>query len=252
MTDDARTAQIRAEVESTVGEWDDKLQAVLELDPEFLAAYGRLVGTPIRTAALPEKIQHFIRLAVAANATHLYVPAIRGHIRRALDAGATRAEVMEVLECCATLGIHSMNIGVPILVDVLEEAGLRDGAAELTDYQERLKAEFTEKRGYWHSFWNEILELSPEFFDAYTEFSSVPWVSGPLEPKVKEFIYIAFDTAATHLYTSGLRLHLVNAVRYGATAAELVEVMAIAATLGMHGVLEAAPILLEESARTEP
>lgn len=249
MTDDARKAQVRAEVEATIGEWDDKLQAVLDLDPEFLSAYGRLVGVPKATAALPEKIQHFIRLAVAANSTHLYVPAVRGHIRRALEAGATRAEVMEVLECCATLGIHSMNIGVPILVDVLEEAGLRDGAVELTEYQERLKAEFTEKRGYWHSFWNEILELSPEFFDAYTEFSSVPWVSGPLEPKVKEFIYIAFDTAATHLYTSGLRLHLVNAVRYGATAAELVEVMAIAATLGMHGVLEAAPILLEESER---
>ena len=252
MTDDARKAAVRTEVESTIGEWDDKLQAVLDLDPEFLASYGRLVGVPKRTAALPEKVQHFIRLAVAANSTHLYVPAIRGHIRRALDAGATQAEVMEVLECCATLGIHSMNIGVPILVDVLEEAGLRGEAAELTEYQERLKADFTEKRGYWHSFWNEILELSPEFFEAYTEFSSVPWVSGPLEPKVKEFIYIAFDTAATHLYTSGLRLHLVNAVRYGATPAELVEVMAIAATLGMHGVLEAAPILLEESTRTAP
>ena len=247
MTDEARKAEIKTEVESTIGEWDDKLQAVLELDPEFLSAYGRLVGTPQRTAALPEKIQHFIRLAVAANSTHLYVPAVRGHIRRALDAGATRAEVMEVLECCATLGIHSMNIGVPILVDVLEEAGMRDGAAELTDYQERLKAEFTEKRGYWHSFWNEILELAPEFFDAYTEFSSVPWVSGTLEPKVKEFMYIAFDTAATHLYTSGLRLHIENAVRYGATAAEIVEVMEIAATLGIHGVFEAAPILVEEA-----
>src|SRR3546814_1405704 len=89
----------------------------------------------------------------------------------------------------------AMNIGVPILVEVLEEAGLRTEAAPLTQYQEKLKADFTEKRGYWHDFWNEILELAPEFFDAYTEFSSVPWVSGTLEPKVKEFIYIAFDTA---------------------------------------------------------
>jgi len=241
--------EIKAEYERTTGEWDDKVAAVLELDPEFLSAYTKLAGVAGRVGALPEKIQHLVRLAVAANSTHLYVPAIRGHIRRALDAGATTAEVMETLECCATLGIHSMNIGVPILVDVLEKAGIRTGAAELTEYQERLKAEFTEKRGYWHSFWNEILELAPEFFDAYTEFSSVPWVSGTLEPKVKEFMYIAFDTAATHLYTSGLRLHIENAVGYGATAAELIEVMEIAATLGIHGVFEAAPILLEESAK---
>ncbi len=249
MTDAARREQIRAEVEQTVGEWDGRLQAVLDLDPEFLAAYGRLAAVPERTGALPEKVRHFIRLAVAANATHLYLPPVRGHIRRALAAGATPAEIMEVLECCATLGIHAMNIGVPILVEVLEEAGVRTEAAELSEYQQRLKADFTEKRGYWHDFWNEILELAPEFFDAYTEFSSVPWVSGPLEPKVKEFIYIAFDTAATHLYTSGLKLHLQNAVRYGASAQELIEVMEIAATLGIHGVLEAAPILAEESRR---
>ena len=62
-------------------------------------------------------------------------------------------------------------------------------------------------------------------------------------------LYIAFDTAATHLYTSGLRLHIENAVGYGATAAELVEVMEIAATLGIHGVFEAAPILVEESSK---
>lgn len=249
MTSETRRAEIRREYEQAHGEWNGKLQAVLDLDPEFLAAYSRLEGVPARTRALPEKLQHLIRLAVTANATHLHLPPVRGHIRRALDAGATPAEVMEVLECCATLGIHAMNIGVPILVDVLEEAGVRTEPAELDEYQQRLKAEFTEKRGYWHEFWNEILELAPEFFDAYTEFSSVPWVSGTLEPKVKEFIYIAFDTSATHLYTKGLRLHLENAVRYGATAAELIEVMEIAATLGMHGVLEAAPILAEEMRR---
>jgi alkylhydroperoxidase/carboxymuconolactone decarboxylase family protein YurZ len=249
MTDAERRQEIRTEVEGTLGGWDGRLQAVLDLDAEFLSSYGRLAAVPDRTGALPEKVRHFIRLAVAANSTHMYLPPVRGHIRRALEAGATPAEVMEVLECCATLGIHAMNIGVPILVEVLEEAGVRTEAAELTEYQENLKADFTEKRGYWHDFWNEILELAPEFFDAYTEFSSVPWVSGPLEPKVKEFIYIAFDTAATHLYTSGLKLHLQNAVGYGATAQELIEVMEIAATLGIHGLLEAAPILAEEAGR---
>ena len=221
--------------------------AIGELDPAFLAAYRKLEAAPRTTGALDPKTQSFIRLAVDANATHLYVPALRDDIAACYDAGATPEEVMEVLECCATLGIHALNIGVPILVDVLEQEGLRGEAAELTEYQERLKAEFTQKRGYWHPFWNEILELAPEFFDAYTEFSSVPWLSGPLSPKQKEFIYIAFDFAATHLYTSGGRLHIENAVRYGATAQEIMEVLEIAMTLSIHAVTEAAPIVLDEA-----
>lgn len=219
--------------------------AIGELDPAFLSAYRKLEAVPAVVGALDAKDRAFVRLAVDANATHLYLPALKDDIAGCFEAGATPEEIMEVLECCATLGIHALNIGVPILVDVLEQEGLRGEAAELTEYQERLKAEFTEKRGYWHPFWNEILELAPEFFDAYTEFSSVPWISGPLSPKQKEFIYIAFDFAATHLYTSGGRLHIENAIRYGATAQEILAVFQIATTLSIHAVTEAAPLLLE-------
>ena len=251
MTDDTRKAAIRREYEQSHGEWDAGTQAVLDLDPEFLAAYSKLAGVPAKVGALPEKVQHFVRLAVAANSTHLYLPPVRGHIRRALAAGATPEEVMEVLECCATLGIHSMNIGVPILVEVLEEKGLRDGPAPLDEFQERVKAEFTQTRGYWHQFWDEMLELDPELFEAYTEFSSVPWKHGTLSPKVKEFVYIAFDTAATHLYVPGLKLHIENAIGYGATPQEILEVMEIASVIGIHAATTAAPILLEEIARFE-
>ena len=147
------------------------------------------------------------------------MPGIRQHIKAALGRGATADEIMEVLELTATLGIHAMNIGVPILVEVLDEKGLRTGPAPLTDRQEEMKADFTKTRGYWHEFWDEMLELDPELFAAYTEFSSVPWRTGTLAPKVKEFVYIAFDTAATHLYVKGLKLHIENAIGYGATAA---------------------------------
>jgi alkylhydroperoxidase/carboxymuconolactone decarboxylase family protein YurZ len=132
-------------------------------------------------------------------------------------------------------------------VEVLVEKGLRSGPAELDEYQERLKAEFTKTRGYWHAFWDEMLELDPELFDAYTEFSSVPWRTGTLSPKVKEFIYIAFDTAATHLYVKGLKLHIENAIGYGATVGEILEIMEIASVLGIHAVTTAAPILVEEA-----
>jgi alkylhydroperoxidase/carboxymuconolactone decarboxylase family protein YurZ len=244
----ARQEEIKQEFIRVRGSWSDTWEGVLRLDPDFLLAYLNFSAVPWRSGVLDPKVKELIYIAVDANATHMFLPGVRQHIRAALKLGVTRHEIMEVLELSATLGIHAMNIGVPILVEVLTEKGLRDGPAPLTDEQERLKADFTKTRGYWHRFWDEMLELDPETFAAYTEFSSVPWRTGTLEPKVKEFIYIAFDTAATHLYVKGLKLHIENAIGYGATAKEILEVMEIASVLGIHGVLEAAPILLEEVA----
>ncbi len=247
-----RQQEIKDEFVEVRGTWSDAYEDILRLDPEFLASYTTFSGVPWRKNHLPDKVKEFIYIAVDANAIHMYLPGVRKHMAAALRLGATPQEIMEVLELSATLGIHAMNIGVPILVEVLQEKGLRTGPAPLTEYQEEVKAEFTKTRGYWHSFWDEMLELDPELFAAYTEFSSHPWHHGTLEPKVKEFIYIAFDTAATHLYVKGLKLHIENAIGYGATAQEILEVMEIASVLGMHAVTTAAPILAELTRNAGP
>src|SRR5690349_21856823 len=183
----ARQQEIKDEFIRVRGTWSDTWEGVLRLDPEFLRAYLNFSAVPWRSGVLDPKVKEFIYIAIDANATHMYLPGVRQHIKAALDLGATGQEIMEVLELSATLGIHAMNIGVPILVEVLTEKGLRTGPAPLTDYQEEIKAEFTKARGYWHTFWDEMLELDPELFAAYTEFSSHPWHHGPLEPKIKEF-----------------------------------------------------------------
>lgn len=246
MTLTTRQQELKDEFIRVRGTWGEPWQGILELDPEFLQAYLDFSAVPWRKNHLDDKVKEFIYIAIDAAATHLYLPGVRQHIRAALRLGATPQEIMEVLELSSTLGIHAMNIGVPILVEVLEEKGLRTGPAPLTEQQEKIKAEFTKNRGYWHSFWDEMLELDPEIFTAYTEFSSVPWRTGTLEPKVKEFIYIAFDTAATHLYVKGLKLHIENAIGYGATAQEILEIMEIASVIGIHAATSAVPILLEE------
>jgi alkylhydroperoxidase/carboxymuconolactone decarboxylase family protein YurZ len=228
------------------GTWSPLWESILRLDPEFLLSYLDFSMVPWKKNHLDAKTKELMYIAVDAAATHLYQPGIRQHIKAALDVGATPQEIMEVIELTSTLGIHAMNIGVPLLVKVLEEKGLRTGPAPLDENQERVKAEFTENRGYWHSFWDEMLELDPELFEAYTNFSSVPWKTGTLSPKVREFVYIAFDAAATHLYVPGLKLHYENALGYGATVGELLEVLEIASVIGIHAATTAVPILVEE------
>jgi alkylhydroperoxidase/carboxymuconolactone decarboxylase family protein YurZ len=119
--------------------------------------------------------------------------------------------------------------------------------AHLDDRQQEIKDTFMRNRDYWADVWEEVLKLSPDFFEAYLKFSSVPWTTGTLEPKVREFVYIAIDAATTHLYEPGLRQHIRNALRYGATKEELMEVLQLTSVLGMHTVSEGVPVLVEEA-----
>ena len=245
----ARQQQIKDEFVAVRGSWSSAWDRILELDAEFVAAYLEWAAVPVRKQRLEPKVREFIFIAADAAATHLYEPGIRRHVRAALDLGASAAEVMEVLELTSTLGIHACNIGIPLLIEVLTEEGKRSGPAPLSPQQEKLKAEFTASRGYWHEFWDGLLELDPELFAAYLDFSALPWRAGVLPPKIKELVYIAFDAAATHLYAAGLKLHMRNAVRLGATAEEITEVLEIVSVIGIHAATVGVPILAEELAR---
>jgi len=243
-----RQEEIKSAFIAARGSWGEPWETTLQIDPEFVAAYLKLYLVPWKKNHLSPKFKELCYLAISGAATHLYIPGIRAHTRQALAYGATPQEILEVLELAATLGIHAMNIGVPILVEVLVERG-RTEPTPLSDHQQELKAQFTKTRGYWHDFWNEMLELDPEMFEAYTEFSSVPWRTGTLTPAEKELIYISYDIAATHLYMPGTKLHIRNALNHGATTGEILEVMELASVLGIHAVTTGVPILTEELAR---
>jgi alkylhydroperoxidase/carboxymuconolactone decarboxylase family protein YurZ len=117
---------------------------------------------------------------------------------------------------------------------------------QLDDRRRRIREDFIDRRGYWNDFWDGLLRLDPDFFEAYLQFSGVPWESGPLEPKLKELVYIAIDASTTHLYEPGLRQHIRNALRHGATREEIMEVYELVSVLGIHACTLGVPVLLEE------
>jgi alkylhydroperoxidase/carboxymuconolactone decarboxylase family protein YurZ len=215
-----------------------------DVDPGFLELADRFTGHPWRHGVLEPKVRAFVLLAVDAAATHRNPAGVREDIELALRHGATPAEIVEVLELTSTLGIHACNCGVPILLEELEAAGQGlDLDAPLTARQEEIKAEFTAKRGYWNDFWNGLLHLDAEFFAAYTAFSANAWERGTLEPKIRELVYTAFDASATHMFEPGLRQHIRNAIGYGATKEEIMEVFELASGAGLGAFALGAPAL---------
>jgi alkylhydroperoxidase/carboxymuconolactone decarboxylase family protein YurZ len=191
-------AQMKETLIAEIGQaqWDESWESIAKLSPELFEASVNLIAVPRKKKHLSPKIQQLMCIAVDAAATHLYLPGIQKHIAAALEEGASQAEIIEVIELTGTLGIHACNIGVPLLVEVMKEEGIYDqhptAGKPFDEQREKLKADFTKNRGYWHKFWEDFLALDPEFFEAYLNFSSVPWLKnvdgsgtgGALEPKV--------------------------------------------------------------------
>jgi alkylhydroperoxidase/carboxymuconolactone decarboxylase family protein YurZ len=245
-TADTDAAALRAAWTEVHGPPNAAAEQLLAQNPSYFTRVLDFTAHAWRRGPLPPKVKALVLLAVDSAASHLNGPGAADDVRRALALGASPAEVLETLELTSTMGIHAANTGVPILLQELAAAGQPlDLESPLTERQEEIKARFTSARGYWNDFWDGFLRLDAEFFAAYTEMSAHSWEHGTLEPKVKEFMYCAFDASATHMFAPGLRQHIANALRYGATAAELMEVFELASGIGVESFALALPALAE-------
>jgi alkylhydroperoxidase/carboxymuconolactone decarboxylase family protein YurZ len=99
--------------------------------------------------------------------------------------------------------------------------------------------------GDWNPFWSQLEELDPDYLEAFLRFRSVPQ-NGPLPQKYKELIFIAINVATTHLWSSGARRHMANALEAGATKEEILEVIQLTSIMGIHSMTMGVPILMEE------
>jgi AhpD family alkylhydroperoxidase len=246
-----RQAALKEEFIKQRGYWSTEIwEGVLRLDPDFLEAYLVFSAVPFKNSHLDLKTKELIYTAFDVAATHLYQPGTRVHMQNALGYGATKEEIMEVVELASVLGIHAATVSVPILLEELERQG-SPVETELTAHQKELKQAFIDERGYWSGIWDGPLLLDPDFFEAYVAFSGVPFKHNHLDRKTKELICIAVDASATHMYEPGIRVHMQNALKYGATKEEIMEVIELTSTLGIHAATVSVPILLGLVSGTE-
>lgn len=101
------------------GEWNPNWDPFYELDPAWTEKFMAMGLQPMLSGVLDAKTIEFIAIAVDASCTHMYGPGVRRHIRKALELGATKEEITAVLQCVSVLGIHTMSLGAPILLEEL-------------------------------------------------------------------------------------------------------------------------------------
>lgn len=231
------------------GPWDSPaLAKVREWDPTWVDQCLKFSDSPWTSNILPRKEVELISLAVNAACTTLSEGGTRRHIRAALEAGATREEILMILKIASLLSIHTCSLGAPILLEEAKAAGVKPAPKEkaATPVCDKMKA-----AGQWNSAWDAFFEIAPAWTEAIIAASLPVYSSGVFSPKLAELLSIAVDASITHMYAPGTRRHIQTALKLGATVEEIMEVFKICVAQGFQASNVGIPILAEELQRAQ-
>ncbi|MFN8661516.1 MAG: carboxymuconolactone decarboxylase family protein [Thermomicrobiales bacterium] len=193
---------------------------------------------------MPHKVSALILVALNASCTARNTDGTRTAIRAALQAGASRDEVLSVLKMAALLAIHSCSLGAPLLLAELPETpegGVPEGIA--TPACDAMRA-----IGQWNTAWDPFLALDPVWTDQFMATGLCLYQEGILPAKEVELLSIALDAAITHMYAPGVGRHIHGALTAGATPAEIMAVLELCVAFGVTALAASVPILAEELA----
>lgn len=233
-----------ADEPNNTGPWDDAALATLrEWDPAWAEQCLKMSTNPWTSGILPGKTVELVALAWCSACTNLNADGTRRHIRGALEAGATREEILMILKMASLLSIHTCSLAAPILLEEAKAAGVQPTRKKVgpTPVCDKMKAV-----GQWNTAWDPFFELDPEWTEQFIAAGAPVYVGGVLSPKDAELLSIAFDASITHMYAPGTRRHIKAALKHGATMEEIMEVLKICVGLGVQAANLGVPILAEE------
>ena len=212
------------------GPWDaEAFDTLKQWDPTWCAAVDKMASNPW-TGALDRKTVELISVSINAACTNLNPDGTRRHIRQALDAGATRDELLMVLKMASLLSIHTCSLGAPIL---LEEAS----NADVTSKEKRVETPVCDRMraaGQWNVAWDGFYQIDPAWTEAFIACGAPVYTGSVLDPKVAELLSIAFDVSFTHMYAPGVRRHVKAALKLGATIEEIMDVFKLCVAQGVQ------------------
>jgi alkylhydroperoxidase/carboxymuconolactone decarboxylase family protein YurZ len=90
-----------------------------------------------------------------------------------------------------------------------------------------------------------VAEMDPAIARAFLKLEAGTRKRGALEPKYRALVSMCLSASPTHLKEKHTRLHMADALRHGATQAEICETLELASVLGIHGFIPGVQILLE-------
>jgi len=232
--------------------WEASLHKLQEWDPAWAEQCLKMTTNPWTEGVLRPKFIEIVCIGLNAARTNLNPVGARRHIRAAIEAGASREEILFVLKVAAVMSIHSCMFGVPILLEEASAGSLQDAgkmraerlqkAGDATAALEKMKA-----IGQWNEEWDPLVFFAPVWTDEYMATCLGLYAANVFSRKELDLLCIAFSY--THLYGPGTRHHIKNALKAGATLEEIMEVLKLCVVQGVQACNLCVPILAEELER---
>jgi alkylhydroperoxidase/carboxymuconolactone decarboxylase family protein YurZ len=97
------------------GFWNEQRDVIVRAMPDYFAALAQLSAEPWTNGSLTDKERELVCIGIDCTVTHMYEPGLVIHIRRALQHGATRAEILEVFHLAAMAGLSGYILGAEAL-----------------------------------------------------------------------------------------------------------------------------------------
>ena len=248
---DNKTAITPVDGPRETGFWGAAMTQLQHWDPKWAEIYLKMVSNPWGSEVLQRKLVELIGVALNAGSISMNPDGMRRHMRAALQAGATREEILLVLKMASVMSFDSCMLATPILLEEasegeLDTAGL--GRARRYKSQEQATPSVEEMKalGRWNVAWDPIYDLAPVWTDQFMATAIGIHASDVLPTKEIELLAIAFEAPYTDIYTPSTRRHIRNALRAGATVEEIVEVFKLCVIQSVEACNLGVPILEQE------
>lgn len=223
-------------------------QALLECDERFGVGFASLLDATSR-GALGDRDRALVAVGLSASVVHLDRDAVSFSIRKALEHGCERGEIIDVLKLTSLQAVHGYMLGLESLTDVLSaERTEKTAQSEGAESSARAQEVFVRFRGSWFDELATWRDLVPETLIDYARLFEGSPVQH-LSPGMAELILGINNASPNHMFGVGVRNHLGRAIELGVPVDAVLEALGMTIAMGLHTFAASSSVLAAEDRR---
>lgn len=221
--------QIKQDFITQRGYWRPWVETLLQETPQFVAQYAIYAGYPAQNGPLSERMVELVYVALDASSTHLFEAGLATHMQKALDAGASAADIFDVLHLVAVQGVACVGAAAEILQELAPEPGLPD--AEFASLQHRLAVAQTA-----HGLaLQAVARMDSGYAQVLLDFVEHGAQPDGLNAAERCLVQLALHACFTAFLPQAVRTLMGSALQLGCSKAEIFQTIQLGAHLAVHG-----------------
>ena len=209
------------------GYWRPWTESLLRANPAFLVHYAEYAGYPAQTGPLSARMVELIYVALDASATHLYEAGVATHMRLAQQAGASEADIFDVLHQVTLHGVSAVLPAADLLHEAAPLPALPDNDPLCVRIEKQWPAEAKRLR--------RLASQDPRYVSVLLDFVEGGLPEGGLNDSERLVVRLALHACFTHGDMESTRALITQGLTLGLTRAELLQSMQLGGHLAVHG-----------------